>query len=273
MATYQSIQTGSGDDLSVTITKPTSLAVGDLMLAGILYEAGNANTISANTPSGWTLINSSNLNTYRELATFYKVADSGDVAASNFTFTASGSTTVGQTIGAILRITNYGIFAGNDIESVGSSTSTTFTVNGGFTPSRANTLFVCFAGATSTVSTNSFSSVALATDNPTWTEQVEFNYATTGGSYDSRMAVYTATRSQSTATGNITVTSSSGDTKNYFASVISIAPIVNGSENAAEVVNYAVGHPPAIPQDIVVEATDPSITEGQPTVWTTTTKS
>lgn len=76
---------GSGGTTQTSVvTKPTGLAVGDLMLAFVA-----ANKAGMTAPSGFTQIGSehdSSANAYSSDA-YYKVATSGDVAASNFTFT------------------------------------------------------------------------------------------------------------------------------------------------------------------------------------------
>lgn len=67
-----------------TVTKPTGLAVGDLMLA-----MGNANKIGiTGFPSGFTLLDNQDAvtNLYRNFV-YYKIADATDVAATNFVWT------------------------------------------------------------------------------------------------------------------------------------------------------------------------------------------
>lgn len=68
--------------------KPTSLAVGDLMLA--ICNCADSRTFS--TPTGWTsLISGGNTDGTNRTYFFTKVADSSDVAATNFTFTCSAT--------------------------------------------------------------------------------------------------------------------------------------------------------------------------------------
>jgi hypothetical protein len=75
----------------ITITKPTGLAVGDLMVAVI----GKDDDVLINLPSGWSSPaglwqgTSSGNDLYSRI--FYKVADAADVAASNFTWTFGDS--------------------------------------------------------------------------------------------------------------------------------------------------------------------------------------
>lgn len=89
---WQSVATSRGSDgelSSITCNKPSGLAVGDLMLA---FVGINDITTAANinTPSGWTLIRT-DTQTNLEARSFWKIADSSDVAASNFTFTFSAA--------------------------------------------------------------------------------------------------------------------------------------------------------------------------------------
>lgn len=99
--TIENVQTGAWNaSTSVTITKPTGLAEGDLLLAFIAGIGG------VDTPSGWTLettYTQSNVN----VAVLWKIATSGDVAASDFTFTTS-STGEDASAGVLYRISDAG---------------------------------------------------------------------------------------------------------------------------------------------------------------------
>jgi len=86
------------DGSSITITKPSGLAVGDLMVA-IIASVIDAN----NTPSGWAKSDNWGLG---RLSLFTKIADSSDVAASNFTFTNSGTSR--PMAGILYRVTGAG---------------------------------------------------------------------------------------------------------------------------------------------------------------------
>ena len=86
---------------TVTITKPTSLAEGELMIACISARSGSSPTI--NTASGWTLMTGSDF-TNGSLSIQWKIATAGDVAASDFSFTHT-DTGNGFICGAILRVT------------------------------------------------------------------------------------------------------------------------------------------------------------------------
>ena len=85
----ESTTTGSGTVTDIgssgtfLVTKPTGLTVGDMLVAITSLEE----VYNGITPSGWTSVTipSGSVNG-NETNLFYKLADSGDVAASNYTF-------------------------------------------------------------------------------------------------------------------------------------------------------------------------------------------
>lgn len=189
-----------------TIPKPSGLAVNDLLIAQCIWY--NFSGVTSVTPaSGWTQIEFTSVGgAGPATATFYKLATSTEVAASNFTFTSDGS---GDrvNIGAIFTIrgakeSNPGYVKA---EATGSS-GTTITV-GTITPSVASSLLLFFvAGGISAGGTQSFSAYACATSNPTWTELYDLN-GTSGSDVVSIACAY-ATRPETTGTGNLTATQS-----------------------------------------------------------------
>ena len=154
---------------SVTITKPTGLAENDLLIACL---AGDANI---DTAAGWTTVNETTANGFTHIQ--YKIADSGDVAASNFTFTNSGSTNnIG---GALLRITGHAptaLFSGNGIDDYNNSATAFDFSFTGFTPIANNSLLVAvvFAYQTTTDTDGGVSGYTINGTNPTWTEVADF---------------------------------------------------------------------------------------------------
>jgi len=92
---YKSAQ-GSGT--SIVVDRPTSLVAGNLLVAVI--GSGGFNAVISS-PAGWT--QSATVTTSgRPLTVFHKMADSGDAAASNFTFT---STVSGSLRAFVCRVT------------------------------------------------------------------------------------------------------------------------------------------------------------------------
>jgi hypothetical protein len=267
MSTYQSVQSASIADASLVITKPVSLAVGDLMVAGLLINNDASGTTSMATPAGWTKYDEQFfVSNESSVALFYKIADSADVAASNFTFASTNPSSGSyHIIGHLIRVTGYGIVAGG-AKGTGGSASYNFT---GFTPTRANTLFVAFSGASSNASIPTLTSVALTTDNPTWTERAETSF--NDSVYDSGLAVYTATRTQSTATGNVSITGGGGVGEGG-AIVISLSARVDGSITPTTYVNAYAFSPynTTTYADAIVDA--PTTDTSFPTTWTNDTK-
>jgi len=236
--TYQSIASASQLDAALVIIKPSGLAVGDTMVAGIFFNNDDLGSGSINTPIGWTQV-ITNGNTSFSLKVFTKVADSADVAASDFTFTQTGDTAY-HLLGHIVRISEFGLISGSNsnFDTVNGTTTVVATT---FTPTRENTLFLAFASQSlSGGSTPNNVSIALTTDNPTWTERAESN--ANDGTYDSALAAYTATRATATATGNITATfagTAAGNLK--ILAVLSISSRIDGSVSPVTNVNaYAL---------------------------------
>ena len=231
MSTYESIQTASGTT-SVVITKPTGLAVGDLLVAGIHGNDDNGSTVALTTPAGWTLDEAQTVDTNSGvLSVFTKTADSADVAASNFTFASTGDAARNMQ-GGLLRISNFGILAG-ETSSNGSGAASTLTSTG-FTPTRANTLFVAFTGLSSTGTGSTVTSFTLTTSNPTWTERADFTEAIATKFIS--FGVHTATRPETTDTGTITVTYNQNSSQRMMI-VLALSPKVNGSVTPITKVN------------------------------------
>lgn len=86
---FESISsTNAASGTSITLTKPTGLSVGDLMV----MCSGFTQTSNLETKSGWTLAPTNGAaDASNELNVQYRIADSADVAASNFVFTLSSS--------------------------------------------------------------------------------------------------------------------------------------------------------------------------------------
>lgn len=196
---------------TIVVPKPSSLALTDMMVAHIAVTDEDANTASVTPPAGWTSITGAVLSDANGMAgtvVFWKIADSGDVSASNFTFTNNSGELMGMA-GAIYRISG-----------VGSISSAGATVAGGTSPSFANTitptvannlLLFLYTGTDSVGSAQTVSGYAITTDNPTWTERYDqtadlFGDFGSGNGITPLMSGATATRSAITATGNSTCT-------------------------------------------------------------------
>lgn len=228
--TYQSSQVASGSNTAV-VTKPVDLAVGDLMVAwGLSY----ADALGA--PAGWATILSGSGSGSTGFASFYKIADANDVAASNFTFTGDTNTVrVG-----IARFTGANsvapINASNQSVDTGSSTS-------GVTPTEGAMLLILGAVSNDTA-TKTFGSYAVVNNNPSWSEAFDNGGLLSGGIYTSIAMAYGA-RPESTDTGNASFTiSGSGSIIDTCIQIIAIIP----DPVRADVFSYTeTGFNPQIP--------------------------
>jgi hypothetical protein len=87
-----------GNGTTFVPTKPVGLAVGDLLIAAFYTDATGTVTM----PSGFTNRFNVNPSGAMHLRVDWKVADSGDVAATNFTWSWTGSV---WRVGCLLRVT------------------------------------------------------------------------------------------------------------------------------------------------------------------------
>lgn len=186
----------------LVITKPTGLAVGDLMVACV-----GCPNVAPSTPSGWTMHRNIS-GTAGQFRLYYIVATSTEVAASNFTFTNLNPGT-DNLAGGIIRISGVHSSAPigtapGEAQNV-AATSVTFTALS-VTPASVNNLLVyCVFQGKSGAATLNTSTYAIATSNPSWTEVFDLTLSG-GASYGVAMAY--AIRPQVTATGNATANSS-----------------------------------------------------------------
>ena len=260
-----SFQNTTSDGTALVLTKPVSLAVGDLLVAGIFVANQASNTSSLNTPSGWTLQEAVEANTQFELAVYLKTATSGDVAASNFTFSSSGGGY--HMSGFLARVTDPGIVAG---ESSAANVGTENVVLSTFTPTRSNTLFLAFAASADT-STPSISGIALTTNNPTWTTEATQTKA--DSNFHTRTSFFSASRAEATATGDITITTSeAGGFLRNHGIVISLSSSVSGSVTPTTKVNSYAYNPINPTANLDILATEPTDRITTPAVWTNEAK-
>lgn len=284
--TFESVSTESFTSLSsggtLTITKPTGLAENNILVAHLSAVKTGGSNADWNTPSGWTsLLNQNeagNSNSEARLTVFYKIADSSDVAASNFSFVTNSN--AAYCAGALYRISNPSSVIGA-IDSEIDTTTPTFTNT--ITP-RANSLILFLTTAADAGdTTGSVSSYAITTDNPTWTEAYDFvgsEGVANGTNRQGIMAGAYASRSASTATGNSTVTFVNYS-QNLVGAVVAIEPPLNVNLSMP-VINLEVDLPlPSLTIDlnltmptinINVNLPLPTLNVTENTVWTNESK-
>lgn len=215
--TVQSVSTTNYTSASsINITKPTGLAEGDLMIA---FISGTSNSDSnINVPTGWTSIDSST-NGGESWKCMYKVADSSDVAATQFAFTNTDGEYIG---GGLIRITNAHIdFSVKSKQTILNAANGVFNAST-ITPALANSLILFFAVNLGSAGTSS--GYAIATDNPSWTEGYDFG--STAPATDLSMVFAYANRPETTATGNFSYTDpGTVDAFGFFMSITELISV------------------------------------------------
>jgi hypothetical protein len=154
---------------SITITKPTSLAATEMLIAVIMEEDGGV----PSTPAGWTLVHSqasvSSMSS-RTFAFFAKVADSSDAAASNFTFATSSGTHVLS--GVLLRLTgaaeDTSLSVGGGNIAFNNTSMPTLSIS--VTPQTTDSVVVAVLGAGALSAASTVANPVISGTNPSWTE-------------------------------------------------------------------------------------------------------
>lgn len=258
MATYESqantgITTVSNASPNLVVNKPSGLAVGDYMFAFICGFHTGSFSVSYATPSGWTLLESTtNTSVNWRMYCFYKIADSSDVAASNFTWVATTAGT-NPAVGLIARV--------SDVTGIDdSNNSNSLTITNALTSIDApnDVMLMCVADRATSVS-----GYAFATDDPTWTEQVDTTDST------DVLGFATATRAETTNSGNATATAGS----NGCMVVVAISESVSGSLSATALeINSVVPPFPVDAIEITSQVPTPTTSTKNTTSWSLETR-
>lgn len=204
----------------LAIPAPTGISIGDLLVI-LFFATDSANAASL---AGWTVNSSNNLNgngTAVRMSLLWKIADSGDVAAS--TFSPAWASNVNGRTAIMLRITGANTSAPITTLAVDptiNGNSPTF--NNTITP-KANSLILFAVGGS--LYQAGISGYAITTSNPTWTEIYD-SLDSVASSNAISIALASAIRSQSTATGNSSVTATVNGTGHMGGLIFSIAPAV-----------------------------------------------
>jgi len=101
---------------TLTINKPSGLAINDVMIVSIIQTDNDNNTLSNATSSGWSLIDGREIESNGDDewwgTLLYKVAVAGDVAAANFSFTLDGDANGDNSEGAIIAFRGVNVTGG-----------------------------------------------------------------------------------------------------------------------------------------------------------------
>ncbi len=202
------------DSTTCVVARPSGLSVGDLMLAHITSHEGG---LVITPPDGWTQIRQDVSDHGFRSGLFWKIADSDDVSASDFTFTVGDN----ANIGAITAWTGHDPDSPIGAHSGQYNSYYYHVLVPSITPAAANSLILLFGVSRNNVT---FSNYLVATDNPgTWTEA--YDHGTSLGSDCSQCMGY-ALRPETSATGQGDITPSS-QTYN-IGNLIAITPSSGG---------------------------------------------
>lgn len=237
----ESTSTVSANDAdNVVITKPASVAVGDLL---ILIATGDGLSNKA-TCTGFTeiLTSSADGNVDTNVTMLYRIADASDVSASNYTVAVAGSAT-SSGAAAMLRVSGW--VSGNPLfASSASSTvidSASYSIGqSGLTITRPGQQLLIIAG--NHISEDHYAdysnySITSSDSNPTWTIlSNNVDYTTASGIYKQTFFVaYAVSTNTSTITAYSADVASSItggiDSDAYFFAVF-VAPIDATGTNA-----------------------------------------
>lgn len=218
---YYSTQFATASGTEVVVTKPVSLAVGDLLIAQI--GVNSSSTITP--PTDWNLIRSTTSGVYR-FSSYYKVATSGDVAATDFTFTFSIAAT------GTAAVSRFGYPGASPLDQNNGTAGTNQTVTGsGITPTEAGSLVLIFEYAVQNAS-RTFNNPTAAGSIGGRTEA----YDTYDATSDILIAMTYGGSVGTTATGDITVSTDGSTTviayqianfKQQAVTALSLTPVIN----------------------------------------------
>ena len=219
----ESTANNSSTSNALTITKPASLVAGDLMVASLQFYS-NTSSDNVATLSGWTsAVNQESPGA--EISVQYKVADSGDVAASNFTFSASGTDGV-LFGGSIMRVSESAGFDAADGDVLSNVGTTTPSFPTTVSPAVNGSLVIIAVIGFGNRDTGSFTGFSVSGDTLSFTEL--HDYTVDSGTGDEIMA--SAYSIQSTATAFTAYNAVVSPSKDYFVGAIAVfSPVVNAT--------------------------------------------
>lgn len=169
----ESSTTATGANVaSLTLTKPTGLAVGNLMVAIVALTDQFNNSSDWAATTGWTLSTFSTPNDPSLLtrtAVYTKVADASDVAAASFAFAVAPNAFTAS--GCLVRISGQSSspVVASESDASGTATSAPSFVTALSATNPNSIVFMSFAGRDLNVTTSSVSGYA-STPSLTWTE-------------------------------------------------------------------------------------------------------
>lgn len=218
MAVEAVASTAFGSRSTLTLSKPTGTADGELLVA--VVGLGTNSSVVSSVPSGWTATAGSpaSVSLVTNVYVYWKLASS---EGASWDWGLNKSTSCA---GVVLRV-SFPDATPFDAEAEATvSNDDTPSWGASVTPASANSLLVMAIIAEQTAAGGT-SGYAVATDNPTWAER--FDETSTGITF----AVATAVRSATTATGNAsaTLTGSGSNTTDSAVLMAVFQPLASAS--------------------------------------------
>jgi len=284
------VETTSTVTNSTTITKPTSVVAGDLLVlvigsSGSFTRPGIFPTVTGFTTAVTALggVANGSLNPNSSSTLLWRIATASDVSASNYTMSQTSSA-------SMFRISGWTsaspIFSSSFFESAGSITTLSLTET--LTRPNPQLLIMCGTAEIASSRTTSTYQITSADSNPSWTEVQDVNFT-----LDSRDKVQAVAYANSSNTSNITnwgltfsgstATAASGflvviiEPQNASSNV-SFLPVVSSIEGlvATNSVTINITHNAVIPtiNGVNARANNPVWTDQikPPATWTPETK-
>lgn len=222
----QSVATSSGNASPRVVAAPSGLQVGDLLILWASASDTGSGGSGPNAPDGtWTLINTDAYGANGAFTAWWKIATSSELGGVSFTW--SNNSNAGESIGALIRITNFNPAATITASNQGTGTTTTTPTSSGVAPPVQSLLLILVAAIKNgTGGASSASAYQIANSNPTWTELFDVAYSNGGAGFDhGELAAAWAneTGSPGTSTGNAQATLSASSTQ-CVVQLIAIAP-------------------------------------------------
>jgi len=214
-------QTTTGSGTSLVVTKPTGVALGDVLFANVLMADNDGNTLTDPTPSGWIKIDgrdiASNGSDHWHATLFYKIAVAGDVTATNYTFTLDSDTSNDGSLATISAFRGADINGG--FNEAGVANSGPFDVDPGSistTNATSNTTTITAASITTATANAGVLMFAMIGNDVTYSgwqtatgplPLTELSEApSTAGNLDASLGLAGAVKTVAGSTGNGTVT-------------------------------------------------------------------
>lgn len=198
---------------TITITKPSGVVAGDLLIASISTEHGQGETSAPD--SSWHLLqrtkSGTGANTEIMLETWWKLAGSSEPDDYTFTFLISGNPNQRDAAGAILRLSGQHATPVSDFDTNATTGSLSSIDVGPVATSADGGMFLAIGAARMTL--------ARTTDVTDWAERADFN----GGNFSAGIAIYTLAVPTAGSSGTVTITWS-GTTPNQAAHLFAIEP-------------------------------------------------